>query len=76
MNKVHRMQTEARGLGVYSNGIWNRKCIEPIKRVHGDGLQWICHRFEIKNGISWRDAMIRDFSRPNPLLEMAVVRLS
>ncbi len=45
----------------------HRKCIEPVKRKHGgNGVQWVMHRFEIKGGISWRDAMIYDMMiQPN-----------
>ena len=50
---------------------WNMidiKCVEPVKR-NKDGLRWISHRFPIKGGISWREAMIQDMSQPNPWLK-------
>ena len=50
---------------------WHRKCIEPVKRAHGNGLQWQSHRFAIKGGISWREAMCRDMSEPNILMVVA-----
>lgn len=48
------------------------KCIEPIKRKHGKTYaEWQAHRYEIKNGISWRDAMIYDMAnQKNPFLDM------
>jgi endonuclease I len=48
------------------------KCVEPIKRKHGKSYpEWQFHRFEIKNGISWRDAMIYDMMHQrNPFIEM------
>ncbi len=53
---------------------WHRKCIEPVKRRHGSTQpEWQVHRFEIKGGISWRDAMIYDMmSQRNPFLDMIV----
>lgn len=52
---------------IYSNQIWRRKCVEPIKR-NKDGVKWIIHRFPIRGGISIRDAMIYDMLvQPNPL---------
>ena len=48
---------------------WHRKCVEPVKRKHGSlRPEWQHHRFEIKGGISFREAMIRDMSAPNVLL--------
>lgn len=44
------------------------KCIEPVKRTHGNGMQWQSHRFAIKDGISFREAMLKDMSEPNVLL--------
>lgn len=46
----------------------HRKCIEPVKRTHGNGPQWQSHRFAIKGGISFREAMLRDLAEPNVLL--------
>lgn len=47
--------------------LWHRKCVEPVKRRHGSTTpQWQHHRFEIKGGISFRDAMIYDMmTQPN-----------
>lgn len=43
----------------FTNQDLHRKCIEPVKRRKGSTTpQWQQHRFEIKGGISWRDAMI------------------
>lgn len=52
---------------IFSNAHYHHKCIEPFKRKHGgNGPQWVSHRFEIKGGISFRDAMIYDmFFQPN-----------
>lgn len=47
-------------MSILSNHWMHRKCIEPIKRTHGNGPQWVSHRFEIKGGISFRDTMIYD----------------
>ena len=38
----------------------HRKCIEPVKRNHGNGLEWQAHRFPIRGGISWREVMKED----------------
>ena len=55
-------------------GFWHRKCIEPIKRKHGrTEPEWQSHRFEIRNGISWRDALIHDFAQRNTLLDLVKV---
>jgi len=54
---------------IYSSRFWHAKCVEPVKR-NKDGLQWIIHRFPIKGGISIRDMMIREASRPNLLLKL------
>ncbi len=57
-------------LEIYNGALWNKKCVEPIKR-NKDGVKWIVHRFPIKNGISLKDAMIYDmFMQPNPLLDL------
>jgi hypothetical protein len=53
---------------IYTNTIFNEKRVEPVKRKHGAGEQWMVHRFPIKGGISLRDAIIADMSQPNPLL--------
>lgn len=54
---------------LYSNAYWHRKCIEPVKRKHGKTYpEWQVHRFEIKGGISWNEAWMRDMSAPNPFL--------
>jgi hypothetical protein len=55
---------------ISSNSWYHRKCVEPVKRKHG-GLrpEWQSHRFEIKGGISWHEAMIRDMAEPNPWIE-------
>ena len=46
------------------------KCIEPVKRKHGNTYpEWQCHRFPIKGGISWRDVLIMEWSKPNPWLK-------
>lgn len=58
-------------LDIYSQAAWNRRIVEPVKR-NKDGLRWVAHRFEIKGGISLRDAMIIDISAPNPILAIAV----
>lgn len=57
-------------MSILSNHWMHRKCIEPVKRTHGNGPQWVSHRFEIKGGISFRDAMIRDMAQPNILLAL------
>jgi endonuclease I len=51
---------------------FRRKCIEPVKRKHGStGSEWQIHRFEIKGGISIRDAMIYDMvHQRNPFLDL------
>jgi hypothetical protein len=50
---------------------WHRRTVEPVKRKHGSPWpEWQHHRFEIKDGITPREAMIRDMSVPNSLLEM------
>jgi hypothetical protein len=50
---------------------WRKRCVEPVKRKHGSlKPEWQHHRFEIKGGISWRDAMLLDMSQPNPLLSL------
>lgn len=73
LSRVDRLKALARANGVYSGvGIythfWNRKCIEPVKRrCGGSGMRWVSHRFEIKGGISWRDAMAMDMAQPNVL---------
>jgi len=79
LSKLARLKIECRVIGVYSGNdihshFFKRKCIEPVKRNHGNGLQWISHRFEIKGGISWREALLRDLAKPNPLLDMVVVK--
>jgi hypothetical protein len=53
---------------LYSKRIFNEKRVEPIKRKHGSGEQWMVHRFPIKGGISLCDAMIADMCEPNLLL--------
>lgn len=36
-------------------------CVEPMKRKHGSTQpQWQSHRFPIKGGITWAEAMRRD----------------
>lgn len=51
--------------------IWRLKCVEPIKRKHGSlRPEWQSHRFPIKNGITWREAMIRDLAQPSPFIGM------
>ncbi len=52
--------------------IVNRRCVEPIKRKHGSTRpEWQMHRFEIKGGITIRDAMIYDMlHQRNPLLDL------
>ncbi len=47
------------------------RCVEPKKR-NKDGLRWISHRFPIRNGITWREAMLRDMTEPNHLLRLLV----
>ena len=38
-----------------------KRCVEPIKRCKGSTYpQWQSHRFEIKGGITWRDAFRQD----------------
>lgn len=80
LSRVDRLRLEARALGlrrasgIYSH-FWHRKCVEPVKRKHGSSQpEWQSHRFEIKGGISWREAWLRDArseaSRPNPLQAM------
>lgn len=61
---------------IYSNAFWRRKCVEPVKRRHGNPWpEWQSHRFEIKGGISWRDAMVYDMMHQrNPLLDLVAVR--
>jgi len=44
------------------------KTIEPDKRKVGGRFGWASHRFPIKNGISPREALIRDAARRNPFL--------
>lgn len=56
-------------LKMYDQSLWNKKCVEPIKR-NKDGVHWIVHRFPIKNGISIRDAMIYDMLQPNPFIDL------
>jgi hypothetical protein len=53
---------------LYSNSFYHRRCVEPVKRKHGgsERPQWVSHRFEIKDGISWHAAMMRDMAEPNP----------
>ena len=55
---------------VYTSAWFNDKRIEPVKRKHGNGEQWMPHRFPIRGGISWRDAMTADMSEPNPFLDL------
>lgn len=55
---------------IYNNRLFHEKRVEPVKRNHGNGLQWMVHRFPIKGGISLRDAMVADASQPNPLLDL------
>lgn len=54
-------------MSIFSNATYHRKCIEPVKRRRGTSEpQWQPHRFEIKGGISFRDAMVYDMmSQPN-----------
>lgn len=55
-------------MSIYTD-LWNKPCIEPIKRKHGSyHAEWQSHRFSIKGGITWRQAMIIDFSARNVLL--------
>ena len=53
--------------------IWHAKVVEPVKR-NKDGMRWIVHRFPIKGGISLRQAMLLDMSRPHPLWKMIVMK--
>lgn len=75
MDRTKRLKTEAGAMGIYSGSFMRRKCIEPIKRRHGSPQpEWQAHRFEIKGGISWRDAMIYDMANQrNPFLDMIKV---
>lgn len=63
---VRRLELRARA--IYSNSFFRRRCIEPRRRLVGGSFGWAVHRFEIKGGISWRDVMLEDARRPNPLL--------
>ena len=75
MDRVSRLKVEARAIGVYSTSFWHRKCVEPVKRRHGrDAAEWQVHRFEIRGGISLRDAMMKDFGAPNPLFDDLVFK--
>ena len=50
------------------------KCVEPAKR-NKDGLQWIVHRFPIKDGISIRDVLwIEAMSDRSSTLRMLLAR--
>jgi hypothetical protein len=50
--------------------IWRDKCVEPVKRKYAsNGVQWVVHRFPIKDGISLRDAWIRELYRPSPMMQ-------
>lgn len=55
-------------MSILSNHWMHRKCIEPVKRIHGNGPQWVSHRFEIKGGISIREAISRDLTDPRVVL--------
>lgn len=52
---------------------WVRcKIYEPVPRKFGgSGVQYVPHRFEIKDGISWRDVLIRN--NTNKLLKMVKI---
>lgn len=43
------------------------KCYEPVERNHGNGPQYIRHRFPIKDGISALDVMKRQSLEYNVL---------
>ena len=44
----------------------NSKTIEPQKRLRGGSYGWADHRFPIKDGISLREALMRDICQPYP----------
>lgn len=48
------------------NQIFHTRCVEPVKR-NKDGMRWIMHRFPIKNGISLREAWLKDLTEPMPV---------
>ena len=49
--------------------LFRAKIVEPNMR-NKDGMRWIVHRFPIKGGISLRDVVVIEASRPNPLLKL------
>ena len=51
------------------HAIFHAKVYEPVKR-NKDGMRWIIHRFPIKGGISFREAMIREVMEPNKLFKL------
>ena len=51
------------------DGVWHAKVYEPVKR-NKDGMRWIMHRFQIKGGISFREAMMKDMFEPNKLIRL------
>lgn len=45
---------------------WQRRSIEPEKRLRAGSFGWAVHRFPIKGGISLHDAMMRDMYAVSP----------
>ncbi len=64
------MSKENKSLSRIFHDALNEKCIEPIKRKHGNFVEeWQRHRFPIKNGISSHESFLRDMREPNTLWE-------
>jgi len=58
----------------FSNDFWRKKVCEPKKRLVGGSYGWACHRFPIKGGISYRDIILIEACRPNPLLKLVQIK--
>jgi hypothetical protein len=61
---------------IYRNAFLLRRIVEPEKRKWNGSTYpvRVYHRFEIKGGLSIREAMMRDMIRPNPLFKMLKVK--
>lgn len=66
--RLLELRAKALKLSGWPFAIFRVPCVEPVKRKHGNGSQWIAHRFPIKSGITWCDVMLIEASRPNPFI--------
>lgn len=64
--RLLELRAKALKLSGWPFRIFGVPCIEPVKRKHGNGEQWMVHRFPIKGGITWHDAMLIEAATPNP----------